>query len=101
MKEMQIKTGNRLWRAQTCVSQIPLQGGTCPAVSLQSSVVRSFWVASASTGGLQSWLTEVGLQGLAIVSQCSSPLIDHMHPRAHPGVEVPSRWDRSSTFLFA
>lgn len=62
MKEMQIKTGNRLWRAQTCVSQIPLQGRTCcPAVSLQSSVVRSFWVASASAGGLQSWLTEVGL----------------------------------------
>ena len=52
----------------------------------------SFWVPS-----LHGWsaimLTEAGFQGFAIVSQCSSTLIDHMHPRAHPGVEVLSRLD--------
>ena len=54
MKEAQIKTGNMLWRAQTCVSQIPLQGGTCcPAGSLQSSAVTPFGCPH-STGGLQS-----------------------------------------------
>ena len=52
----------------------------------------SFWVPSFY-GWSAIMLTKAGFQGLAIVSQCSSTLIDHTHPRAHLGVEVPSRLD--------